>query len=99
MPAETAPLPITLDIKQSGSADSFIPYPPVGENLEHVPIGTRPELHYYISRMGFLPHTIRLSLHTPWAAEHLFRLNNAVMRNEQSTLTEEFKYRLALIAS
>jgi uncharacterized peroxidase-related enzyme len=96
---QSAPLPITQDVKFEGDAESFIPYPPIGERLEHVPINVRPELHYYISRMGFLPNTIKLYLHNPWSAEHLFRLNNAVMRSEQGSLTEEFKYRLAFIAS
>jgi uncharacterized peroxidase-related enzyme len=96
---EVAPTPITTDIKNEGQAESFIPYPAIGENLQHVPINVRPELHYYISRMGFLPHTIKLYLHNSWSAEHLFRLNNAIMRSEQGSLTEQFKYRLALVAS
>ena len=49
--------------------------------------------------MGFLPHTIKLYPHNSWSAEHLFRLNNAVMRSEQGTLSEQFKYRLALVVS
>ena len=49
--------------------------------------------------MAFLPNAIKLYLHNPWSAEHLIRLNNAVMRSEQGSLSEEFKYRLAFIAS
>lgn len=94
-----SPRPISRDILPAGDAEAFIPYPEVGDNLEHVPINVRPDLYYYISRMGFLPHTLRLYLHVPWAAEFLFRLNNAVMRDERGALTEHFKYRLALIAS
>jgi uncharacterized peroxidase-related enzyme len=96
---ELAPVPITSDIKMEGDAQSFIPYPPIGEGLGEVPINVRPELNYYISRMSFLPHTIKLYLHNPWSAEHLFRLNNAIMRSEQGSLSEHFKYRLAIVAS
>jgi uncharacterized peroxidase-related enzyme len=92
-------MPITTEILSEGSSDAFIPYPPIGEHLEHVPINVRPDVHYYISRMAFLPNAIKLYLHNPWSAEHLIRLNNAIMRSEQSTLSEEFKYRLAIIAS
>jgi uncharacterized peroxidase-related enzyme len=99
MPTPAPPLPITTDVVDEGSAKSFIPYPPIGDSLEFIPINVRPEVHYYISRMAFLPHTIKLYLHNPWAAEHLFRLNNAVMRSEQGSLSEEFKYRLAIVAS
>jgi uncharacterized peroxidase-related enzyme len=99
MSPELAPTPITTDIKQEGDAQSFIPYPPIGDSLEYVPINVRPELNYYISRMGFLPHTIKLYIHNPWSAEHLFRLNNAIMRSEQGSLSEQFKYRLALVVS
>ena len=79
--------------------EAFLPYPEIGENLEHVPIYVRPDLHYYVARMGFLPYTIKLYLHTPWAAEHLFRLNNAIMRDERGSLNELFKYRLSVIAA
>jgi hypothetical protein len=99
MSPELAPTPTTTDIKQEGDAESFIPYPPIGDSLEYVPINVRPELNYYISRMGFLPHTIKLYIHNPWSAEHLFRLNNAIMRSEQGSLSEQFKYRLALVVS
>ena len=93
------PLPITDDIKFEGESEAFIPYPPIGERLEHIPINVRPEVHYYISRMAFLPNAIKLYLHNPWSAEHLIRFNNAVMRSEQGSLSEEFKYRLAFVAS
>jgi uncharacterized peroxidase-related enzyme len=96
---QPAPIPITTDIVDEGSAEAFIPYPPIGDSLEHVPIDVRPEVHYYISRMAFLPNAIKLYLHNPWSAEHLIKLNNAVMRSEEGSLSEEFKYRLALIAS
>ncbi|MDQ3782517.1 MAG: hypothetical protein M3349_06220, partial [Actinomycetota bacterium] len=94
-----SPKPITRDIVAAGDAEAFIPYPPVGDNLEHVPIHLRPDLQYYISRMGFLPHTVALYLHVPWAAEYLIRLNNAIMRDERNALSEHFKYRLSFIAS
>jgi len=93
------PMPITTDVVGEGEAEAFIPYPPIGDSLEHVPINVRPEVHYYVSRMAFLPNAIKLYLHNPWSAEHLIKLNNAVMRSEQGSLTEEFKYRLAIIAS
>ena len=79
--------------------DAFIEYAPIGDNLEHVPIYVRPQLHYYLERMKFLPNTLKLYLHTPWIAEHIFKLNNAVMRDERNGLDEQFKYRLALLAS
>ncbi len=94
-----SPNPITRELMQEGEQAAFIPYPPIGEHLEHVPIHIRPELHYYMHRMGFLPHTLKLYLHVPWIAEFLFRLNNAVMRDERNSLSEHFKYRLSFIAS
>lgn len=94
-----SPNPITTEITDEGGAEAFLPYPPIGDHLEHVPIHVRPELHYYVSRMGFLPNTLKLYLHTPWIAESLFKLNNAVMRDERNSLTEHFKYRLSFIAS
>lgn len=98
MPVDS-PSPIVDAPVDEGAAEAFIPYPEVGEKLEHVPIDVRPELHYYISRMGFLPNTLKLYLHTPWIAEHLFRLNNAIMRDERNGLSEHLMYRLSLIAS
>ena len=59
----------------------------------------RPDLAYYISRMAFLPNAIKLYLHVPWIAEFLFKINNAIMRDERNGLTEHFKYRLSMIAS
>lgn len=97
--ATDSPNPITKEIIEEGEAPAFIPYPEIGENLSNVPIHVRPELQYYVSRMGFLPHTLKLYLHCPWAAEPLFRLNNAVMRDERNSLSEHFKYRLSFIAS
>ena len=96
--ADQAPT-LSGEVVSEGTAEAFIPYPQIGESLEHVPIGVRPEVHYYQSRMGFLPNTIKLYLHVPWAAENLIRLNNSIMRHESSTLSEEFKYRLAAIVS
>ena len=99
MPTQLAPMPITNDVLAEGTSEAFIPYPEIGGQLEHIPINVRPEVYYYISRMGFLPNAIKLYVHNPWSLEHLIRLNNAVMRSEQGSLSEEFKYRLALIAS
>jgi alkylhydroperoxidase family enzyme len=94
-----SPKPTVDQPVDEGSAEAFLPYPPIGDKLEHVPIHVRPELHYYISRMGFLPNTLKLYLHTPWIAECLFRLNNAVMRDERNSLSEHLMYRLGAIAS
>ena len=96
---QDSPNPIARSLVEEGEAQAFIPYPPIGDNLQHVPIHVRPELHYYVHRMGFLPHTLKLYLHTPWIAEYLFRLNNAVMRDERNALSEHLKYRLSFIAS
>lgn len=94
-----SPLPTTEEILDAGERPAFIPYPELGEKYDGVPIYLRPHLAYYVSRMGFLPTTIHLYCHVPWIAEYLFTLNNAVMRDERSTLSEHFKYKLALIAS
>lgn len=94
-----SPNPITTKLLDEGGDEAFIPYPPIGDHLEDVPINVRPDLHYYVSRMGFLPNTLKLYLHVPWAAEYLFRLNNAVMRDERNQLNEHLKYRLSFIAS
>lgn len=99
MAPELPPMPITTEIVSEGESEAFIPYPPIGEHLEHVPINVRPDIHYYISRMAFMPNAIKLYLHNPWSAEHLIRLNNAIMRSEQGSLSEQFKYRLALVVS
>lgn len=99
VPGVDSPRPVQDVVADEGSAEAFIPYPPIGEHLEHVPVHVRPDVHYYASRMGFLPNTIKLYLHVPWAAEHLFRLNNAVMRDDRNSLSEHFKYRLSIIAS
>jgi AhpD family alkylhydroperoxidase len=93
-----APTPID-SVKDEGKSQAFIPYPPIGKNLEHVPIHVRPDVLYYLQRMTFFPNAIKLYLHIPWIAEHLFRLNNAIMRDERNGLSEHFKYRLALLAS
>lgn len=87
------------DTSDRKKQQAFIPYADVGEYLEHVPIYLRPQLHYYMSRIGFLPNTLKLYLHVPWIAEHIFGLNNALMRDERNGLSEHFKYRLALLAS
>lgn len=93
-----SPLPMR-PVESEGDASAFLPYPDIGENYEHVPIHVRPEVAYYASRMGFLPNTIKLYLHTPWIAEQLFRINNAIMRDERNGLSEHFKYRLSINAS
>jgi len=95
---KAAPTPIDK-VKDEGESEAFIPYPPIGKDLEHVPIHVRPDVLYYLQRMTFFPNAIKLYLHVPWIAEHLFRLNNAIMRDERNGLSEHFKYRLALLAS
>ena len=95
---ELPPKPITA-VADVGHSEAFIPYPPIGEKLQHVPIHVRPDVFYYQARMAFLPNAIKLYLHIPWTAEHLMRLNNALMRDERNSLDEELKYRLALVAS
>jgi alkylhydroperoxidase family enzyme len=97
--ASDSPNPVAANIAAEGRSEAFIPYPPLGDHLEHVPIHVRPDVAYYISRMAFLPNAIKLYLHVPWAAESLFKLNNAVMRDERNALSEHFKYRLSMLAS
>jgi AhpD family alkylhydroperoxidase len=100
MSATNAPSPKPIDVvHDEGNPEAFILYPPIGKDLEHVPIHVRPDVFYYRARMGFLPNAIKLYLHVPWIGEHLFRLNNAIMRDERNSLDEQLKYRLALVAS
>ena len=94
-----SPNPVSDTILDEGSEQAFIEYPPIGKNLEHIPIYVRPQLHYYIARMGFLPNTLKLYMHLPWVAQELFQLNNAIMRDERNGLNEHLKYRLSFIAS
>jgi AhpD family alkylhydroperoxidase len=98
MTTEQPPKPIDTVVDE-GQSKAFIPYPPIGNSLEHIPIHVRPDVAYYQARMGFLPNAVKLYLHTPWIAEYLFRFNNAVMRDERNSLSEEFKYRLSFLAS
>lgn len=95
---ETSPKPIDTVVDE-GQSEAFIPYPPIGKNLEHVPVHVRPDVYYYRARMAFLPNAIKLYLHVPWIGEHLFRFNNALMRDERNSLGEHFKYRLSMLAS
>jgi alkylhydroperoxidase family enzyme len=94
-----SPQPLAKEVLEEGESSAFIPYAPVGENLEQVPISLRPDVFYYARRMGFLPNCIKLYLHVPWVAEQVMRLNNALMRDERNSLSEHLKYRLAMIAS
>ncbi len=96
---EQAPKPIDDAVADEGQSEAFIPYPKIGKNLEHVPIHVRPDVFYYQARMGFLPNAIKLYLHIQWIGEHLFRLNNGIMRDERNSLSEHLKCRLALVAS
>jgi len=95
---ELPPRPIDAVVDE-GSSEAFIPYPPIGQDLEHIPVHVRPDVFYYRARMGFLPNPVKLYLHVPWIAEHLFRLNNGIMRDERNSLSEELKYRLSFLAS
>ena len=94
-----SPHPVADEIVSEGDAEAFLPYPELGDHLEHVPMYVRPLLSYYVDRMGFLPNTLKLYLHVPWAAAELFALNDAVMRDERGALSEHLKYKLALLAS
>ena len=89
-----SPKPVTKAIEGEDEQEVFIGYPPVGEMLEQVPIYLN-----YISRTGFLLHTLKLYLHEPWIALELFQLNNAIMRDERNLINERLKYRLSFIAS
>jgi alkylhydroperoxidase family enzyme len=97
--APDSPIPVAPEIADEGESKAFIPYPPIGDSLEHVPVHVRADISYYISRMAFLPNAIKLYLHVPWIAEHLIKLNNSIMRDERNSLSEHFKYRLSLLAS
>lgn len=97
--AADSPNPVSATMEKEGQSKAFIPYPPIGENLEDVPVHVRADIAYYISRMAFLPNAIKLYLHVPWIAEPLIKLNNALMRDERNSLSEHFKYRLSMLAS
>ena len=86
-------------ILEEGESDAFIPYPDLGENLENVPVHIRPDAYYYAARMGFFPNCNKVYLHVPWIAEHMWNLNQTLMRDERNALSEHFKYRLAMIIS
>ena len=90
---------ITDEVCAEGQSVAFIPYPDLGENLEKVPIYIRPDAFYYASRMGFFPNCNKVYLHVPWIAEHMWNLNQSIMRDERNSLDEHFKYRLALVVS
>jgi alkylhydroperoxidase family enzyme len=93
------PTPTAGAATDSAAAKPTVPFPLLGGQLQHVPIYVRPDVDFYQRRMGFLPDTIKLYLHVPWAAEFLFRLNNALMRDERNAIDEEMKYRLSAIVS
>src|SRR5690349_15918169 len=100
MTASQNPAPKPVDtVRQEAPSQAFIPYPPIGADLEHIPIHVRPDAYYYRARMGFFPNALKLYMHIPWIAEHLFRLNNGIMRDERNTLSEHFKYKMAFVAS
>lgn len=50
-------------------------------------------------RLGFLPNSFRLYVHSPHIFRQVTRLNNTVMRHQDNVLPEDFKYRLALLIS
>lgn len=50
-------------------------------------------------RLGFLPNSFLLYMHAPHIFRQITRLNNTVMRHQDNVLSEEFKYRLALLIS
>ena len=96
----TDPSPKIVDeVLDEGNAEAFIPYFDLGEELSNIPIHLRPEASYYQSRMGFFPNTLKLYMHVPWVAEFLFKLNNAIMRDERNSLNEHLKYRMSFAAS
>jgi AhpD family alkylhydroperoxidase len=90
---------VTDEIVDEGASEAFIPYPDLGANLANVPIYIRPDAFYYAARMGFFPNCNKLYLHVPWIAEHMWNLNQSIMRDERNSLDEHFKYRLAMIVS
>ena len=50
-----APKPVDA-VADEGQSEAFIPYQPIGKNLEHVPVNVRPDVFYYQARIGFLPN-------------------------------------------
>ena len=99
MPVQESAPKIIDEVVSEGEARAFIPYFDLGENFCNVPIYVRPEAFYYEARMGFFPNTLKLYMHRPWIAEPLFKLNNAIMRDENNSLDEHLKYRMAIAAS
>lgn len=75
--------------------DPFIPYAdPGGASPE-----MRATLDKYATRMGFLPNALRFYLHRPEIAAVLWKLNDAVMRDASSTLSQGLKRKLGALAS
>ena len=92
MSLNNTPPKIVDDIVDEGQSTAFIPYPELGENFENAPVYLRPDLFYYSARMGFKLNCNKVYMHVPWIAEHLFRLNNSIMRDERNNLSEILKY-------
>lgn len=76
--------------------EPFIPYADI-ESITDSAVGTL--LDNIEARLGFLPNSYQLYLHRPHLLRDINRLNNSVMRHPDSLLSEEFKYRLALLVS
>ena len=75
--------------------DPVIPY----ADPANVPAALQEMLAKYQTRMGFLPNALRLYLHRPEIATPLWLLNDAVMRDDTSTLDIGLKRRLGALAS
>ena len=97
---DTKKTPKVIDkVVDEGESEAFIPYPDMGEHYDNIPIYIRKDALYYAQRMGFFPNCNKLYLHVPWIAEHMWRLNDAIMREERNSLDEHLKYRIAFAVS
>jgi len=85
----------TENIEARAEAEPPIPYAirsQAAKDTEALLAGTE-------ERLGFLPNSFRLYMHSPHIFRQITRLNNTVMRHQENVLSEEFKYRLALLIS
>jgi alkylhydroperoxidase family enzyme len=84
------------DGNAEAAEEPFIPY------ADHESVGDKviaALLKGTEERLGFLPNSFRLYLHQPHLLRDVTRLNNTVMRHPSNVLSEEFKYKLALLIS
>ncbi|MFP6711859.1 MAG: hypothetical protein VB913_09235 [Rhodospirillales bacterium] len=74
--------------------EPFIPYVEEKDYPEEL----LPVLDPYKERMGFIPNALKLYMHRPEISGTLWSLNSKIMRDPSSTLDQELKRKLAVVA-